>query len=341
MPGEPLFRLHGILDGEDILIEAGRAGYFMDTDERLDFLGQEWYKGKFENPKDDEALEVAFAFRDITGISGGKLDPQQTLSPGSFDVTEIDTARSYSVQFYLDAWSSEGEILEVFWSFGDGTVSQEFDPIHFYPFSDKDYEVCVNISYSNGCDRQQCLILNPSLQGKLDIELGITPEGYQSVTAVTDGIEVVSYDWGFESGLTSTEPSVAFIPDDQFSVERICLEVVDDEGKNYSICQDFIWDPNKGCAANFDSEVNEELAVSHGPQGEKVVSLELNYLGKIWTSAVGSDVIELLQSEEYERNEDGKKTMKLELTGDIDFSDGQGNFMNLIIDEATIAVGIK
>ena len=51
---------------------------------------------------------------------------------------------------FFDTSSSEAEIISWTWDFGDGTISNLQNPIHFYQ-ENQQYTVCLNIEDANGC----------------------------------------------------------------------------------------------------------------------------------------------------------------------------------------------
>jgi len=50
---------------------------------------------------------------------------------------------------------SSGDIIETHWDFGDGSVSNEFEPVHYYEEPGV-YEVCLTITTSDSCSSEYC-----------------------------------------------------------------------------------------------------------------------------------------------------------------------------------------
>lgn len=53
---------------------------------------------------------------------------------------------------------SIGGITSWYWDFGDGTYSDEQNPVHEFPYSGK-FEVCLSVSSPSGCEDQYCAVV--------------------------------------------------------------------------------------------------------------------------------------------------------------------------------------
>ena len=107
------------------------------------------------------ASEINISIIDSNGciLNSDDITVQTWDDPvGNFDVSTNNTSISELIDFF-DLSTSEAEIINWTWDFGDGTISNLQNPIHFYQGNDQ-YTVCLTIEDANGCISEKCSIIN-------------------------------------------------------------------------------------------------------------------------------------------------------------------------------------
>ncbi len=177
---------------------------------------------------------------------------------------EVFQGDPFTIQF---SDLSTPEIDLYFWVFGDGTSSDEQNPVHTYQ-AEGDFEVCLGIfDLETSCFDSICKTVSIPLQAECEAAFTYDqdPENPFSVNFMDESTgEIVSWNWDFGDGSTSDEPS----PTHVFAEEGlfgVCLEVVDITGTCTSLyCEEILVEAPEYCTADFDFEVipDEILTVS-------------------------------------------------------------------------------
>ena len=337
IPGEPVFYLRGTLDGEAFDLSAGVEGVMVNSSEGEDINGEQWYRGGLDDLS-SEPMSLSLSFRDIRGISEDPIDPVSSLSRSAFNLNGLDSNAYFLVKFFADPYSASGSLIAAEWNFGDGTSSTDLQPSHAYPIIQDSYNACATLFYAGGCQRELCYMITPSLDGTVDIQFNTGIQGLVLATAITQSMIPVDFKWEFEGGGTESGPEIAFVPTPGKMVEQVCLTVVDAQSREYQICRDLVLDSVGGCTGNFDIEMENVLEISHGAQGERAAKVELKLDGEKWSALEGTGQIEILSSIDYEMNDLGLPTRKLEIKGRLSLVNDAGETRELVINEGSIAV---
>jgi PKD repeat protein len=156
----------------------------------------------------------------------------------------------YYVQF---TDKSEGKINYWKWDFGDGTVSNDQDPIHEYEFSGL-YEVCLYIKTKDCCSDSICKIIFVGDTTQWPCEADFTTGQFTSPCPLCIGTycvkfldrsswNTVQWSWDFGDGETSDlqnpEHIYCWFPGDPLF--RVCLAIKTSNNCTDTICK--IYDP--------------------------------------------------------------------------------------------------
>lgn len=208
------------------------------------------------------------------------------------DPAECYTAFGYTVNFDIKLFApglalnfyskASPEAVEWKWEFGDGTTSDEQNPMHIYNFpisnettpkDNGDRKVCLTVKTKTGCVVTYCETLN--------IYMKTTPPDYDpqqchawfkyyrptDIITIPEVIpfkfvdasegKVVSRIWQFEDGTTSTEaePQVNF--DFQKAMQKVCLTIYTADSCSSTWCEVIYVTPPKPDTIISDLPVTE------------------------------------------------------------------------------------
>ena len=140
--------------------------------------------------------------------------------------SEADSAHPRRIKFYNETIvPSTGALYS--WSFGDGGVSQERDPVHIYEKPGA-YNVCLKVVISNTCIRALCrTILVDSSSCRLEAKFEFRIDSLQKnkvhfINHTFSNQTTVHYLWKFGDGTTSNEINPTHIYQQPGSYE-VCL----------------------------------------------------------------------------------------------------------------------
>jgi len=171
-----------------------------------------------------------------------------------FDFSYVPTTPTY-VQF-TDA--STGYPNSWLWHFGDGSTSNEQNPVHPY-YDPGVYEVCLVIEHSDSlyyCLDSICktVIIPDTLECEAIYSYNISEEDPMEVhfTDESNG-NITDWEWNFGDGVTSNEqnPVHAYAEEGEYLV---CLKVEHDDSLEYCIhfiCETIILEGTIVCEADF------------------------------------------------------------------------------------------
>jgi len=189
------------------------------------------------------------------------------------DPAECYTAFGYSVNYdvkifapglVLDFYSKASpEAVEWKWDFGDGTTSNEANPMHIFNFpvlQDGTLElpnpyrkVCLTVKTKTGCITSYCETINIYMEKIPKEEPATTCHAWFKYYKATDVItipEVIPYRlldvsegkvvkrlWKFEDGKTSTEAEPLVTFDFMKPTQKVCLTIETEDGCSSTWCE--------------------------------------------------------------------------------------------------------
>jgi PKD repeat protein len=166
----------------------------------------------------------------------GHVDPQPACQAG-FTYYYNDSIKTFAEAYpYRFIDQSVGNVVQWKWEFGDGKVSDERNPLHFYSHAGDSVLICLTITTADNCVSSSCkrllvgnfppfppvppdtvpqckafwmaypdMLMVPSQPGTSDTSASPLPGNY-FFRDMSKG-SVVEWNWNFDDGTTSTEPN--------------------------------------------------------------------------------------------------------------------------------------
>jgi|GEM_PF-2160127 len=184
-------------------------------------------------------------------------------------------AEAYPYRFYD---MSKGNIIEWKWDFGDGQISNEPNPFHFYSHAGDTVNVCLGITTSDGCSSSYCvrfIVGENQIPPVCTIEFDIlTMESMPPVYRfIPDSlVDPVSYFWDFGDGFYSTEatPSHKY---EYSGIYNVCLQATNSNGCTAYACKTLQATGNNGeCKAYWQAYGNIFMDPSNSGRVDSFIS---------------------------------------------------------------------
>lgn len=170
------------------------------------------------------------------------------------------------VWFIGDAWNTDStqiNVIEWLWSFGDGTSATGSNPDHEYQRAGT-YLVCVTIATTDGCTAQFCDSINigqniPTCQAVITQQEGNNNDVYFNGYASNGNggtIAVLSYQWQFGdgTGAPTQDPHHEYAHPGTYIV---CLTILTVDSCISTTCDSVVIGSNTNtCAVNFSYQLN-------------------------------------------------------------------------------------
>ena len=159
---------------------------------------------------------------------------------------------STEVYFYNQSF---GNFTQTQWNFGDGVISDEYNPTHKFPYPGL-FKVCLSVwNDSTGCENQYCMDVYIENQSNCFPEFSQKPDSSNMMGFNFYNFSGGNYTnlmWDFGDGTSSTDMN-PFHEYASFGEYVACLTIWDSSGncQNQSCHSIFIMDPN-GCYAGFE-----------------------------------------------------------------------------------------
>lgn len=248
--GEVVYFSKLTVDNMPVSLEAGVNGYYMystykqDSNNVYSFIGDL----KPTNCANCPSLKVQINDFKASGINAPvKID--SSLHQGNYPYLKGHKEPSYAVQYntYLPSATYH-------WDFGDGTSSEERNPLHTYAKAGK-YNVCLTTSNNKSCVSTICNKEKIDLSGKscktmISFSYG-TGNSVVFTHSTTGGQAPYQFLWNFGDGSISNQSSPVYHYKYRGSYP-VSLKVVDALGDtaiaNYNIITQ---NDNSSCAANY------------------------------------------------------------------------------------------
>ncbi|MEM6343087.1 MAG: PKD domain-containing protein [Bacteroidota bacterium] len=326
--GEVDFYLDGQIDGQAIRLDAGKKGYYMYTRRERNINNLWIFEGQL-SPVDCQECPNSFAieFRDVD------IRPDN----GGFDIPSIFQPKSYpfafapslgpvlfKVSYQTHASGGNNPLLQ--WTFGDGSTSNELNPIRFYEeISGNSYEVCLSATDGQNCESQICNEVRLDLEAcKVDFVAEIdTGLNYVKFESQIQGAAPIQYNWSFGDGNSSNQadPGVIYQTKGRYKAE---LNIIDANGCRASYSRLVSTDPNQ-CTYNFDYQL-EQVTSPDSMQFGHVRVLWWDENGQLyrsdWSQQDSESKIEITEVLDYQDNELGQPTLRLGLDLNCRLSNG-------------------
>ncbi|GAB4416588.1 MAG: hypothetical protein OHK0039_26090 [Bacteroidia bacterium] len=317
--GEPVFFAEGTWDSTPRRIEAGREGYYMDTDYGYD----------------DQMLVLAGGLQPAgctactstlhlnirnyrTALPGQEIDLDSALRAGSYPWYRQGGAPGsevFRVSFYNE--SPSGSTQQYSWDFGDGTHATGPNPTHDYTDSSLlAAMVCLDALDGTGCTTTICneVALNEAPCAVDFVHVRYPGNSYVEFRSTVTGQPPYTFEWSFGDGTTATlgNPGYYYSAPGLYTA---CLTVRDAQGCVASLCKNIAADPAY-CEHNFSYEVLR-TSIPDTLQRSAVTLRWTDADGRQYSSAAGdqgaASYFELLGREAYEPDADGRQTQLLRL----------------------------
>jgi PKD repeat protein len=342
----PEFFIAGSVGGSDINLVAGDNQYYMYSsfEEKNQtvpqYIGELKTEGCETNCTESFTLIFTGEKESAEGISG---EPE--LRTGFKSFTNTNAGNEYVVTFNPDeSFTSKAIEVEYEWEFGDGTVSQEKNPSHIYVGDNDYFDVKLSVKTSKGCQSE--------IENRVFIKTEATTDFVitQSQRSLAfrpdvESITPLNYLWEFESGSTASTPFVDYQTDPKKGIEKVCLTVTDENGKQSQRCKNLVLKEEYAfCAANYSFKSGSR----EDPKGDlQLGTVYLKYTdntGKTYFSKPNfnnSNEFELTSIEDYEVNELGMPTKKIEFTANTVLTSNDGGTISVENINGSIAVAYR
>lgn len=315
---EPVFYIKADIYSDSLDIKAGKNNYYMYSSYSLDSNDVFNFSGEFKQTDCSDCrntLKISF--------DNYKVDatPASAIDAGSFPISYIPFAMpggvpaSYSVKF--TPLTSGGQPLSYLWDFGDGTTSTDASPTHIYNITGI-YEVGLNVTYASGCSSNISNPLNCGVSA-LACDAGFILSSVDTttvnLTSSPGGNPPFTYDWDFGDGSphdNSPNPSHTYATS---GVYQVCLTTTSIDSCTNTRCLNVATENPGTCSIRYSSTVT---AITN-PFNLSTAFVEwTDATGKVYTSKNSgqypSSYFKINSVEDYDNNENGAKTKKLNVS---------------------------
>ena len=191
------------------------------------------------------------AFMVMLFVLGGQVSSSAQCS-AAFTYTYDSTG---TVLEFTPTWTAAASVVNMSWSFGDGTSASNQQPTHTYNFSGYAW-VCFTINFSDSCSASYCdtVLTRQGAAGSCaaNYSYTVSPSGAVSFTDNSTSTDsIISYNWDFGDGSSGTglNPSHVYAASGTY---QTCLTIA-----TTGICADTycstitIQNSGGGCSADF------------------------------------------------------------------------------------------
>lgn len=340
--GEVVFEFQGDLDGEPILLEAGKQSVFQTISVEqyesglYEFIGN---LGPEDCPDCPDQLELRFrdhTLSEIGQLLSGERAPREGIYPFFL---KGKTESSVEVSFDPDTGSSTARVS---WDFGDGVTSMDMSPTHTYRDTIGDVvTVCLQVDAGNGCISSICNVIHltdTSCQAAFQYEVDPSSQ-FVTFMDQSRGTLPIRYRWSFGDGYSATlgNPGYYFGQNGKYEV---CLEIEDAAGCIRELCKEISPDLTT-CTAGFTYQVTN-VESGEALQENSVSLMRKNSEGvSFFTELASQDsttYFEVIESERYPEDQSGLAAWKLRFRVRAMMADLQGQ-TKFLTGTGTMAIG--
>ena len=329
---QPDFYLQGEINGESIRITAGDNGYYMNTNVDVDQDQIAQYSGtlKKANCTSDCGPTIDLKFREQeVGKSDGSF-----ISVGKVDFKEQNAQKYYRVSFNAEeSFTSRAVNVNYTWDFGDGTSSNEKNPIHDFVEGKLFYDVCLTVTTSKGVASSLCNKVY--LNAGCETSFGLMRVGHEfELRASHNGGAPNLYHWEFENGISASTPKIDYNVLNSRPIEKVCLTITDENGCVSQRCKNIvIYEELAFTAANFNYTVNE-VYPTHGLL--QTGTAEFTYIdqyGEAYSTKHSTGIsgmqVQVLEVENYSANESGQPVKRIHVVMNADMESASGKNLSI------------
>jgi hypothetical protein len=361
--GTPVFSATFEVDGISKNWQAGVDGYYMFTEFEKDANDVYVFTGRLQRDSCSAGCgeSLTIRIRDFQQVLQGNPDVETALKPGDYffknentdsSAWVFDTIVFYQVGFNASASVSPTGAAVFNWNFGGLGTAAGISPTFDFGTLDQPVPVTLNMAGNNvGCSSLQTRTVQKPTPNSTPCGVQIFVQNDSTgpgtmMTAMAEGNGPYTYMWS--NGSLGQSISLPFNQQPQASVT-----VTDATGCSSTSSLSFFANPGtvpQYCAAAFSYDVVEVIEVDSALvfipgdslQFSKVTIEYSDATGKLYRSGeqaqAGFSFFKILSTEDYDTNENGEKTKKLNVRFACRLWDEQGNFIEIKNGEAVVAV---
>lgn len=326
--GDAAFYSELIVNGNTLKLEAGKNGYYMYSSYQQDSNGVYGFIGELKNVSGSGAspnsLKIQFNDSKISAPNAAS-NAMSALVPGTYQFFDATYSTSYGVEFE-STYNKNAKTY--FWDFGDGTTSNEANPVHYFK-KPGELTSCLSIEGINSCNSSACQ----------QITLGNDAfNGYISSTSVSDSSLIFSattlggkapytYLWSFGDGVTSqiASPKHIYTIGGSYPVK---LKLTDADSKTLQLSYNVVTGSDKSsCATNIKIKSILPSVIKYGLREVLVSFTDAN--GKVFSSFINaqanSSSFKVIAVEDFDANEHGERTKKIRVNFNCTLYSGTEN----------------
>ncbi|MES2590047.1 MAG: PKD domain-containing protein [Bacteroidota bacterium] len=314
----PIFSFTGIVDGVETSIFAGKNNYYMESGFSEDANGLKTYSSQYRivNCIDycENTLEIKFIDYNFSTPSLTVLD--STFYLGNYNyATNLGTASRYAVAFNQQTIGPA--ITAINWQFGDGINLIGANPSHTFKRPGK-YSNCIDVNFNGGCTSNLCNPINlgnvgefceANLQASVPVGTSINFTGSGS-----SGQLPYTYLWDFGDGNSSSNEIINHTYANE-GAYTVSLTVTDANGLTQTRRQNVRTQNSNDCVARYTPTITP---ISNPNNFGNVIVEWVDAAGNTYTSKNDNQALrsyfKVNSIEEYELNDNGQKTKKLNVT---------------------------
>lgn len=336
----PAFYADLQFESSTLSLEAGKNNYRLYSSYNQDSAGLYRYVSELKNESCTancpNSLRVEFMDSQLKP-PGASSDINLLIKPGTFDYASRSWRVSFESSFNKPAASYS-------WDFGDGTVSNQKDPVHVYKESGR-YQVCLKIVSAGACESSICNSIDVGFPpDHCSASISATNNGSNTVafSALITGQAPFTYYWDFGDGKSSTlaQPVHQYLIPGAYAVQ---LTVKDSKG-NISVNRHYVatLSDQSSCITNFRTK---DMLAGQNPYAFSTVKLSyVDANGQSFESSAfeqdANSRFEIVSVEDFQENERGEATKKLKVRFNARLYQG-ANSLLLKPSEAVLCISYK
>lgn len=170
----------------------------------------------------------------VNSQDSAQIDIEVFENPVASFTTDVNSSCPPFNVGFEDQTTSQGEVVSWFWNFGDGSISQEENPLHLFENTGT-YNISLNVTDTNGCFHDTTIsdfievLSSPVANFSADNQVACAPPLDVNFSNLSTGNGTLTYEWLLGDGSTSSNPN----PSNTYTEERrydVTLIVNDDSG---------------------------------------------------------------------------------------------------------------